>query len=233
MMMPIDLVEQLKHLTVLYADDDPISLESTSHTLSIFFGNVITAKNGKEAWDRFCKKKVDMVILEVKLPKINGLNLAEMINEKNARTPVFMVSRSTEVEDLRKAVSLNLVAYLLKPLSYRELVDTLGICIKKIAATGNDCNLSSDLKYDYFNKSVTSPKGTVRLTKGESKLLEKLMEYRGSLVLYQDLMGAIGEISSVHALHNMVFRLRRKIGKSIITSVQDMGYVMDTRERRA
>lgn len=225
--MKSSFVDILKQMTVLYADDDPVILDATSATLSMFFAHVITAKNGKIALDKFNDNHIDIVILDVKMPKLGGLEVAEAIRENDKKTPIFLLSNYTEVEDLKKAVTLDLVAYLTKPLSYDELIETLKNCIKRLSNSGTiKQKLTDSSFYNYIDKTIHTTDETIRLTKSESILLETLSKRRGFLVNYDEIVRALGGNIGMHALHNLVFRLRKKIGKSMIEGVQDLGYVL-------
>jgi len=220
-------IEFLRQMTVLYADDDAVILDATAKTLSMFFGTVLTARNGKEAFEKYIKNKIDIVMLDAKMPGMSGLIVAEKIRKEDAQIPIFLLSSYSEVDDLRKAVSLNLVAYLLKPLEYDELIGTIVECIERIMTNGRmDYKISCDTVYDCANKSIVTDTETIRLTKREAKLLEYFIKRKGSLVKYSEIVNTLGSELNTHAIHNIIFRLRKKLGKELIEGVQDLGYTL-------
>ena len=68
------MIKFLQDKSVLYADDDEIVLESTIYTLSTFFDTIYSARNGEEAYQIYEEKKPNVIILDVKMPKMSGLN---------------------------------------------------------------------------------------------------------------------------------------------------------------
>ena len=104
--MNLALPEELRQLTILYAeDDDNIRLEVV-HFLERRVGNLVLAANGEEALAAFIEHKPDIVISDIMMPVMDGLELAAAIKERNSAVPVILTTAFNEAKYLHQAISL-------------------------------------------------------------------------------------------------------------------------------
>lgn len=120
----------MKHMNILIADDEhdirnlvKISLEENGYT-------VLTAQNGKEAWDIFSTQDVHLAILDVMMPVMDGFNLLRKIREKSTIPVIFLTART---DDIDKVLGLGLGAddYIAKPFSIAELLARVGAQLRR------------------------------------------------------------------------------------------------------
>lgn len=120
----------MKHMNILIADDEhdirnlvKISLEENGYT-------VLTAQNGKEAWDIFSTQDVHLAILDVMMPVMDGFNLLRKIREKSTIPVIFLTART---DDMDKVLGLGLGAddYIAKPFSIAELLARVGAQLRR------------------------------------------------------------------------------------------------------
>lgn len=81
----------LSDLTVLYADDDPLLLETTGYVLQSFFKQVYLVPNGLEALRMYETKDIHIIILDNKMPLLDGLNTATQIRKYDSNIPIFLL----------------------------------------------------------------------------------------------------------------------------------------------
>lgn len=116
-------IQNLSNLTVLYAEDDEDTLNLTSMVLGDYVGRLITARDGQEAWKIFSMHKVDIVLTDILMPKMNGLELISAIRKSNqANTPVVITTAHTEVKYLLDAIELKVDNYVVKPIDISGLL---------------------------------------------------------------------------------------------------------------
>ena len=117
----------LENITILYAEDEPLIREGTAETLRLFKVNVICAKNGLEALDLYKNQKqnIDMVLTDIKMPKLDGLSLIKEIRKLNKFIPVVITTAHQETNFLKTSIELGVSAYVLKPIDIYQLRDTL------------------------------------------------------------------------------------------------------------
>lgn len=223
------MLDLLKNLNILYAEDDLEIRDSLYKTLSMLSNHVFLAKDGTEALTIFQKETVHIVILDYVMPLMNGYEVAKELRRENKHIPIIICSGYSDKEKLLNAIELNLIKYLEKPLSYDKLAQALTGAIKSLEYNNKlKVILSENIKYDYINKEILDTNGRIfQLTKHEVDFLELLLKKRSSLFtkdVVQDVV--FGKNVESNTIRNMVYRLRKKIGEDIIVTVKDLGYLI-------
>jgi len=116
-------IVKLKELRLLFVEDEEDLLEIISDTLTKLDANFITAKNGQEALDLLEKTSVDIVITDINMPVMNGLDLIENLNKLHPKIQVIVMSAHTETEYINKANSLGVKDYLIKPFDFIKFIE--------------------------------------------------------------------------------------------------------------
>jgi DNA-binding NtrC family response regulator len=112
-------------LKILYVEDEPKLRERIVIVLSMRFESVISAANGKEALDLFSRERPDIVVSDIQMPVMDGLEMTRRIRDIAPETPVILGTAFTETNYLLKAIELGVSAYVRKPLDCRQLVETI------------------------------------------------------------------------------------------------------------
>lgn len=112
-------------LKVLYVEDDLDLHERVRIVLEMHFDRVLCAANGREGLEIFASERPDIVVSDIKMPLMDGLEMAERIRGIAADTPVILCTAFTETPHLLKAIRLGISAYVCKPLDCRQLVETI------------------------------------------------------------------------------------------------------------
>lgn len=168
----------LKNITVLYAEDESIIQEGITETLNLFGINVICAQNGQDGLSTFktSDKKIDLILTDIKMPKLDGLGMIEKIREIDKDIPIIITTAHQETSFLMQSIELNINSYVLKPIDIYKLEDAL------IKATE-----SKILKEKLIEKNE---KLEIEIKKNEEK--QKIMEA-------QSRFAAMGEMISMIA----------------------------------
>ncbi|URN95389.1 MAG: response regulator [Candidatus Pristimantibacillus lignocellulolyticus] len=122
-------------LTAMIVDDEILSvkmMESIVDWSSLGIDIVSTAQNGLEALDLYYKHKHDVIISDIKMPKLNGLEFVKKIKEININTEFILISAYADFDYVKKAIELGCSNYILKPVDEFELVRTVKIITTKI-----------------------------------------------------------------------------------------------------
>lgn len=217
----------LKNLTILYAEDDPITRENIARTLSLFVQKVITVSNGIEAIEMFQKKAIHIVILDYVMPFMDGNETAKKIQAHDPSVPIIMLSSYTDKEKLLKMIKTGVTDYLEKPINFEELCEGLERAVQKLIGSGKLLTrLAEGIEYNHIDKTLQTPTSSERLTKHEYKFLEMMLQRPSSLITKEEVEHKIfmGEVES-NALRNLVYRLRKKIAANVIITIKDLGYM--------
>jgi len=223
-------LEKLKNCSVLIVDDDSKQVDFLKNTLSCFFGEIITANDGEEALEIYKIYKPHVVFTDYVMPKMDGLKLCNVLREIKENLPIVILSNYSEKDKLLSIIPLKVTAYLLKPASLNVILETLQIVLKELMNTQQiDFPINSDLSYNFFSKTLYSKKdGEISLVKNEVILLELFINYSNSFVS-NDMIAlelANEKELSYKAIANILYRLRKKIGKENLLNVQSMGYML-------
>lgn len=169
------------------------------------------------------KRVYDLFIIDINLTGVNGIFLLRELRKKYPQVPVIMVSGNTDIETIMDAYEMGCDEYLKKPFDLRELE-------LKISKLMNDkpLELSDNVKYDLAGRILLIDGVQVHLSQKESNLLHYFMTNINRPLSHEYLESIIwGSVEdNGHALRNLVLRLRKRIGKGIIDTVQGTGYIL-------
>ncbi len=223
-------LELLRDIHVLYVEDDDVVRKQYLFIFRKFFEHIYAAKSGQKGIELFEKHPIQLVITDLKMPQMNGLEMLQIIRKMDARVPAFIVSSYSEKEDLLGAVRLQLVDYLIKPLGYNAIKEALSRCAT-LMFEQNLLHIAIDehTRYCYASKELRSGTKTSPLPLKEATLLELLLKHRGQLVSREAIeMAVYGFDASMSesALHNLVSKLRKKLPKDQIQTHRNGGYIL-------
>lgn len=115
----------LYNLKLLYIEDDEECRREMNRFLKRRFARVVLASNGLEGWEKFQESQPDLVITDLLMPEMGGMEMVEKIRERGSDCPVFITSALEDVDTILKTVDLGIVKYIIKPINTDELSDNL------------------------------------------------------------------------------------------------------------
>ncbi|MBU1216741.1 response regulator [bacterium] len=127
----LEIVSKTKSMNLLYVEDNEEARRFTLELLSRFFDNICVAINGKEGFELFQTKKFDLIISDVNMPIMGGLDMAYLIRKIDRKIPIFILSAHTETHIKEAAENIDVTRYLTKPLNLAELTEILRHLINK------------------------------------------------------------------------------------------------------
>ena len=219
----------LQDITVLYVEDDFSTQKIISEILMKFCSNVKLASNGKEALEIFNKNKIDLIITDIEMPQMNGIELIEELRKIDKTTAVIILSAYSNKEYLFSSINLKIESYILKPISYGKLKNALFSVAQMINESKKIyIQISETLFYDSLNGYLIQGKEEIDLQKKEKVLMDLLAQSKGSLVLYEVIEKALwsdfNEVMTPTALRTVVKKLRKKSQQTFIQNVSGSGY---------
>jgi len=136
MVTAAQLLEAAKGVSLLYVEDDTALRESTAKLLRNFFPHLRLAENGQVAWDQLQEETADLVITDIRMPVLDGIELCRRIKANDFNLPVMVISAHDEVTYLTEMINLGVDQFLAKPLDLQQLLPKLhrlcqGIQLKK------------------------------------------------------------------------------------------------------
>jgi two-component system phosphate regulon response regulator PhoB len=221
---------------VLIVDDDPDIQRLVSYNLSQAGFQVTTAISGRLALDSVQKHPPDLIILDVMLPDIDGLEVCRYLRQRDnsRRIPVIMLTARTEEIDRVVGFEVGADDYVMKPFSPRELVLRVKSIFRRIGEHRSDVLRIGRIRLFPQRRQVVAGTRSVTLTAKEFDLLQELMRARGNVLTREMLMDKVwgyhGDAAS-RTLDTHVRRLREKLGDdgAHVETVRGVGYRMGDR----
>ncbi len=165
----------------------------------------------------------DLFIIDVNLPEFNGVQLLKEIRKQYPQVPTIMISGLTDIDTVMDAYDGGCDEYLKKPFDLRELeVKVSKLMNEKVI------ELNESVKYDLTGRILFVAGNEVHLSQKESNLLHTFMTNINRPLTHEYLESVIwGSVEdNGHALRNLILRMRKRIGKGIIDTVQGKGYIL-------
>jgi len=147
-----------KDLKLLYIEDDKDARETTLKILKSFFKNITTAVDGYDGIEKFMEGDFDLILSDINMPRINGLEMLKIIREKDHNIPVLMLSAYDSSDYFIEAIDLDINGYILKPLMMDQFSKTILNTVKKmkLLAIRNNSAMSSEDELKYVEEDMKS-----------------------------------------------------------------------------
>ena len=222
--MNTKILEQLSNYSVLYAEDDAGVRKNVAEMLNLLFKEVYVACDGEEAYQFYEEHIPDIVITDIKMPRLSGLELAKKIRKKDENTQILIISAYTEVDYMLEAVELSLIRYIVKPITETKLFEALERFLEIKKSIGI-IDIAHGWVYDSANKVIKHETIEYELTKKESSLLELLLSKK-SVLTYEEIEMELwkDEYMSLNALRLLMKNFRKKLPKNYLKNIQGVGY---------
>jgi DNA-binding response OmpR family regulator len=228
---------------VLAVDDEPSILQFIRHELMTQELSVVTAQNGEEALRLLEENRPDVVLLDVIMPDMSGLEVLRRIREIS-QVPIIILTARRSGEDKVRGLDMGADDYLAKPFNPEELSARVRAVLRRNRASTNPEGgivKSSAVEIDLERRMVTKYGEVVTLTRTEWQLLHYLARNAGRVILNAELLTRVWGpeyINDLQYLRVWVSRLRSKLGNEtsnhdIITTMAGVGYLLNADDQEA
>ena len=219
-------------MTLLYAEDEEITRINYAKYLARFFDKVYEAKDGKEALEIYKAKKPDILLLDIDMPHIDGLEVARRIREKDKKCRIIMLTAIKDVDKLIFATELNLTKYLPKPINRKELKEALFLAKEQMSSKKSEVEkiiINDVMQWDKQNSELYQNHQRVKLTKYEIRFFKLLMKRAGHIYTQEEIITFVwGEDALLDynpsRLKDLVKRIRKKLIRNCIENIYSQGY---------
>ena len=216
---------------ILFIEDEEATRENYITYLRMFFSEVYEAEDGEKAYALYQEKKPDIMIIDINIPKLNGIKLLEKIRETDYQTKAIMLTAHTDESFLLSAASLKLTSYLVKPVSRKKLKEALAACVDELLKYSitpiQKIDLPQNYSWDIELKELKQYNNFIDLTSKERNLLALLFSHKNRVFSYDDIFEYLWEYDekiSLNGLKNIIKRLRKKLPDDTIVNVFNEGY---------
>ena len=218
---------------ILVVDDDTNICELLRLYLTKEGYQVTTANDGEEGLEKFNQLKPDMVLLDVMMPRMDGLEVCRRIR-KLGNTPVMMLTAKGETFDKVLGLELGADDYMVKPFALQELNARLRALVRRSKGQAQAVLEYGDILIYPESQQVTYQGEAVKLTPHEYKLLQELISQSGRVLskdqLQQSLYGW-DEGAESNAVEVHIHHLRKKFYSDLIRNIRGVGYIIPQLEQ--
>ena len=190
--------------------------------------------DGEDGLFRALTEPYDAAIIDIMLPKLDGLSLIEELRRKKINTPVIILSAKRSIDDRVKGLQTGSDDYLTKPFSFSELLARVQALIRRASRTSEPASLRvGELSMDLLTRGVTRTSTEIELQPHEFALLEYLMRNAGRVVSKTMILEHVWDYNfdpQTNVVDVLVCRLRNKVDRDfdnkMIQTIRGVGYVL-------
>lgn len=219
-------------MRILIAEDDAIMADGLTRSLRQAGYVVDRVGTGPEADSAVTRGEFDLLILDLGLPKMGGLEVLRRLRARQSRLPVLILTALDGVNDRVRGLDLGADDYLAKPFALSEFEARVRALTRRGAAGVSGVLRHGELSYDQVGKVTEIGGKPLELSARETGLLEILLQRAGRIVSKEQLVERLcewGEEVSTNAIEVYVHRLRKKLeaGGVRIVTVRGLGYCVE------
>jgi len=220
------MYESLSNKTALYVEDERDVLENISALLGNFFKHFYTASDGVEAFDIFETHQIDLLLVDVELPKMNGIELIKKVRGTDKEVMIIVVSAYTKTDYLLESVELGLSKYIVKPLTSKKIHMLLDM-VSQQESERNIIHLTPKVSIDKVTSVVMHDETSHTLSKKELDFLlilaqKKMLSYTEIAFLWED------AVPTENAIRSYIKHLRKKLPVGILKNRNGIGYYLES-----
>lgn len=213
------LRESDKSLSILVADDDRDILRIIKEYLEQEGYTVVTATDGEEAFNLLNSRNVSLIIMDIMMPRMNGLMATMQIREKS-NIPILMLSAKSEMNDRVLGLSMGADDYLAKPFYKDELLARVEALLRRYYRLGSAADSQIGIKKEYYDlcldmelKKFYVRGEEVRLTATEYKILEFMLSRPGKVFSAEEIYEAVWQEDCFSVENTVMIHISRIRGK--------------------
>ena len=219
---------------ILIIEDEPDLLRGLELNIKAEGFDVLTASRGDAGVKRALNDHPDLVLLDIMLPGISGLDVCRQLRQKGFDAPIIMLTAKAEEVDRVVGLEIGADDYVTKPFGIRELVARIRVRLRRHEHAGSDISKLrfGDIEVDFEKCEATRGGRRIELTGKEFDVLRLLAEHRGEIVTRDRLLDEVWgyeNYPTTRTVDNHILRLRQKLEENpsdplFILSVYGEGY---------
>jgi len=219
-------------MKVLIVDDEPGVRSALQRALALERHDVALAEDGQQALDLLAASAVDAIVLDVAMPRVDGLEVCRRLRAAGDRTPVLMLTARDAIDDRVDGLDAGADDYLVKPFALRELLARLRALLRRLEPDGPTLSFA-DLRLDRSAHEVHRGNRLIELSRTEFTLLELFLEHPRQVLtratLFERVWGYdFGATSNALGVYIGYLRRKTEAGgeRRLLHTVRGIGYVL-------
>jgi DNA-binding response OmpR family regulator len=216
-------------MRILVVEDEPKILQSLVTALTAANYNTDSATDGETAWFRGDTEDYDLVILDLGLPKMDGLTVLKRWRTAGKMMPVLVLTARGAWSERVDGIDTGADDYLTKPFHLEELLARVRALIRRSVGYGSPVIEAGALTLDTRQMRVSRDGAQIAVSPLEYRLLAYLLHHKGRVVAPSELIEHLygdDDARDANALEAVVTRLRKKLGQDVIETRRGFGYIV-------
>lgn len=222
-------------MRVLLVEDDELLGDGIRAGLKDYGHTIDWVKDGKSANDVLSTnyENFDIIVLDIGLPRLSGLDVLRKLRERNSSTPVIVLTARESVDDRVKGLDAGADDYITKPFDLDELCARMRALQRRSKSRTKPLITYNEIVLDPASHVVTLSGETVMISRREFALLQKLLENSGRVISREQLNQTLygwGENIDSNALEVHIHNLRKRFGAKLIRTIRGVGYMVEKKQ---
>lgn len=191
---------------------------------------VDVAYDGEEGYDLASSESYGVIILDLMLPKMDGISICKKLRSEENHTPILILTAKGELADKVEGLNSGADDYLVKPFAFAELVARIKALSRRPKEGLGTTLTSGNLVLDTINFSVKRKDQEITLSKKEFALLEYLLRHKGKVVTKEQIIQSVWDYEAdilPNTVEVFIGYLRNKIGNDLIKTIRGFGYKIE------
>ncbi|OCL82465.1 response regulator transcription factor [Arcobacter porcinus] len=223
--------DSLNNFTLLYAEDDKAIQKEMLEYFSSYFKEVFTADDGNEALALYKQHKPDVLILDIYMPHLTGIELTKILRENDYKTKIVLITAHSNDSLLLESINIDVNYYLIKPATLKKVKDMLNkISIDLLRSSEKIIRFDEYIYFNLSSKKLFNKDIEIKLSKKELSLLELFIMNRNKDITIENIMSHcwsdIFIETSLDSVKSLVSNLRKKLPKNTLVNVYGVGYIL-------
>lgn len=217
----------LKNFKVVFVEDEENIRQHLAKTLEYLVEDVKEAGNGKEALALMQKYSPTIIITDLEMPVMNGVEFIKEVRKTDKQIPIVVLTAHTNNEYLLELIDMHIEHFIVKPINFEKLLNVLQKCEQTILESKTiQQPLPSEYFYDWDKKILTHKDEEIKLTKKQISFLELLFNNSNRIVTYSEIEEYVwdDDVMTENSIRSLVKNLRKKLPKNLIENLSGIGY---------
>lgn len=227
-------MKNIKHLKILYLEDDLKLQQTMAKQLSYFIDNIICVSDGVSALTSYHQNKPDILLLDINVPTMNGLEVLRQIREFDLNTKAIILTAYSDMDTLLSSSQLHLVKFLNKPVILEDLLKAFQEAANELEnyqiISKKKLTIQGEYEWDFENNILLFNQTPIKLTEMESKIFAILVTHIATPICYDDFIYSLWddyESNKINILKTLIKTLRKKLPTELIKNIYGFGYKID------
>ena len=216
-------------MRLLLVEDDDMLGSSLKRGLTQAGHTIEWVQDGEAALLATDTSQFDLMLLDVNLPKLSGVDVVKKLRQSNNNTPVLMLTAMDTLDYKVKGLDAGADDYLTKPFDFEELLARIRSLTRRTQERSDSILRCGEIELNTNSRTLTKSGETILLTAKELRVCSLLMERRNKIVskaeIEESLYGWDEEVDS-NTVEVTIYNLRKKLGKDFIKTLRGMGYIV-------